>query len=475
MRMPSSRLPMGALLACGCFTALAQQPVLTSINNAASYETAIGQGSMFVGFGRNLGPAALVSAPTLPLGTTLAGTSIRFTAVSGGASIDAFMIYTSAGQVSGILPSNAAPGAYNVSLTFNGQASAAFRATVVTRAYGMFTIPSSGTGPAVAHNAISATEVTVNRFTSPARPGQVMILYGTGLGPVTVPDNAPPGAQDLLAQAGVRVIVGGREIVPAYAGRSPGFPALDQINFALPSDIAVGCTVPLQVRSGGVTTSRPVSLSIAPTGTAVCVHPLLPAAAISKLDSGQPLTIGSLNLTAFEFTANVPIVGNLDVRSESFSGVVERLTLANAAAVDPIALGLNLQLGACLVFKQRTSGFSIDPISEAPVESLDAGAALRLDGPNVANRSVPRGADNQYDLDLLPFTLPLPGSPPVQPVIARGQYVVTAPGGTGVQAFTARTDVPDRPVWTNRADIAAIRRSTPLTLNWTGEAPMTQR
>ncbi|MEZ5353300.1 MAG: hypothetical protein R2762_11740 [Bryobacteraceae bacterium] len=448
-------------------TAMAQ-PVVTSVLHAASYGKAIPQGSIFAIFGTNIGPPTLISAPALPLGTALGGTSIKFTPVSGGAAVDAFMVYTSAVQVSGILPSSAAPGNYNVTVSYNGQTSAGVAVTVVARAFGMFTLSSSGSGPAVLQNAVSSTELVVNQFTAPARPGQVMILYGTGLGAITVPDNNAPGAQDLLAAAGVKVIVGGRELTPLYAGRSPGLPGVDQINFTLPPDIATGCTVPLQVRAGGVTTVNPVSMSVAAEGAGICRHPLIPEESLRKLAAGQALTVGSFTLQAVQIFATVPILGELSLRSESFSGAVEKLTLANAAALDFDALGLTLTAGSCIVQKLRTNGFSLDSLDAPAVMSLDAGTPLTVNGPNVANRAVARGADGQYDTDFIELGLPTPGAPAAQPVIARGEYTVSGPGGADVAGFTARAQVPERPVWSNRADIASIRRTQPLTLNWTG-------
>ena len=55
------------------------------IVNAASYRrvglpnSGIAQGSIFLVFGSNLGPAQLTTDPDFPLGTSLAGTSIKVT------------------------------------------------------------------------------------------------------------------------------------------------------------------------------------------------------------------------------------------------------------------------------------------------------------------------------------------------------------------------------------------------------------
>jgi hypothetical protein len=73
--------------------------------NAASYagpaasgaNTLIAQGSIFVIFGKAMGPAALISAPSLPLPTSLPdanGTSVKVATAT--TTVDAYIVYTSA-------------------------------------------------------------------------------------------------------------------------------------------------------------------------------------------------------------------------------------------------------------------------------------------------------------------------------------------------------------------------------------------
>src|SRR5260370_17659649 len=109
------------------------QPSIGGIVNAGSYATApldansnpigsnnIAQGSYFVIFGSGMGPASIVVAPSLPLQTSLPdanGTSITIS--SGGQTVSAYLYYTSAGQVSGILPSNPPVGPPTVPVTYN--------------------------------------------------------------------------------------------------------------------------------------------------------------------------------------------------------------------------------------------------------------------------------------------------------------------------------------------------------------------
>src|SRR5579863_1860879 len=172
---------------------MAAQPVLNAggIVNAGSYSTDIAAGSIFVGFGSGMGPATLVANSSLPLQTTLSGTGMTFTPAAGGTAIQALMVYTSAGQVAGLLPSSTAPGTYNATLTYNGQTSAAISVTVVARNFGFVTQASSGAGPAQA----TYGGYNLNRFTTgtlsfsghtwklyPANGGNEVVIWGTGAG-----------------------------------------------------------------------------------------------------------------------------------------------------------------------------------------------------------------------------------------------------------------------------------------------------
>src|ERR1035441_7520267 len=72
----------------------------------------IARGSIFTIFGANLGPTTGVQVSAFPLGTTLAGVSVRVS--QGSTSVDAFPLYVRNDQVNVIMPSNVPLG--NVSI-----------------------------------------------------------------------------------------------------------------------------------------------------------------------------------------------------------------------------------------------------------------------------------------------------------------------------------------------------------------------
>ncbi|MDX1981610.1 MAG: hypothetical protein SFV51_15180 [Bryobacteraceae bacterium] len=70
---------------------------------------------------------------------------------------------------------------------------------------------------------------------SPARPGELIILFATGLG---------------VRQPYLRVRIGGLPAAVFYSG-SAGVPGLDQINVRVPARVAAGAAVPVSVSGGG--------------------------------------------------------------------------------------------------------------------------------------------------------------------------------------------------------------------------------
>jgi uncharacterized protein (TIGR03437 family) len=456
------------------------QPVLRSTDpvvNGASYANTIAPGSIFVVFGTNLAGDAVVLAPSLPLqATPLGGVSIRFTSVGDSSTVDALMVYTTKNQVAGLLPSSTAPGDYDVRVTYNGQTSAPGRVKVVERSFGIVSADSSGSGQAQAQDYRSATEWDLNRYakgmlanltTSPAGPGHVIVLWGTGLGADLASDSGGTSG-DRTASAQVKVIVGSKEITPAYAGRARDLPGTDQINFTLPPDTETGCSVPVQVRAGA-TVSNTVTLAIVPGSQDVCQHPFLSAEVLRRLSAGGNTVLGSFALT--KQTVSISFAGlSLDTSIEAVGGSFARYGVGNLSqfGVSPS------QLGACQVFQLHGSENDLLlGLTSAPVAAvaLDAGNQLTLNGPNANGIAVPRGEKNSYSKTLVEPSLPgLPGGGGGSAVIAAGTYTLAGTGGTDIGAFNAEVTVPATIEWANSKDISTVIRSQPLNVTWTGAA-----
>ena len=192
----------------------AQGPLLTRVSNSASYSPAgapnsgIAQGSLFVAFGYNMGPATLVQSG-YPLTTNLSGTSVSVTV--GSTTVDALMVYTSSNQIAAILPSKTPAGAGKVTVAYNGVASSTVPVTVATSSFGTYSISSNGVGPGI----ITGADYQVKTSPSPARPGETLILWGTGLGPITGDESQRPPPLNQFTPA---VFVGNLPAKVLYAG-----------------------------------------------------------------------------------------------------------------------------------------------------------------------------------------------------------------------------------------------------------------
>ena len=85
---------------------------------------------------------------------------------------------------------------------------------------------------------------------NPAIPSEVLVLYTTGLGPVSL--NLPDGVRapvDRLAYTvdPVDVVVANERCDVLFSGLAPGYVGLCQINFRLPSDLPAGnLDIPIQ-------------------------------------------------------------------------------------------------------------------------------------------------------------------------------------------------------------------------------------
>ena len=200
---------VGVVVLLSAPSVFAANPAIAAsgVKNAASYSDpalpngAIAQGSIFNVFGSNMGPASLAYASALPLPTTLSGTQVSVTV--NGSTVQCFMIYTSAGQVAAILPSTTPVGTGTITVSYNGAASATAPIKVATSSFGIFTINQQGGGQAVVQDA----NYNFNSATFAFQPGETVVLWGTGLGPISGSDaNTPPSGNI----PGINVTVYGR-------------------------------------------------------------------------------------------------------------------------------------------------------------------------------------------------------------------------------------------------------------------------
>ena len=440
-------LLLGSIFGLAAISSFGQAPAIGvgGVLSGATYTPAglpssgIAQGSFFTIFGTNMGPAAgatPTSGAAIP--TTLGGTSVSIT-VGSAAPVMALLFFVSPNQINAVLPSNTPVGAANVTVSFNGQTSSSAPLTVVASNFGSFTQNSGGTGPADAQDFTQGYQLTT--VTHTAKPGDVEILYGTGLGPNPGGDQTSTGGvpgfpNNDLRGSNFKLYVGMVDASAnvAYAGRS-SFVGLDQINFTIPSGVS-GCYVPVSVVINGIV-SNFGSISIDPNG-AVCSDPYgLTPTQITQAASGK-LSVASILLTRLSLN-----VAGLTLTEDDAAG---RFYQFNGPSVSPEHnadfLGIS-SFGSCVVSNCSNTSTCVPSAQGLPaVPKLNAGPALTLSG-NGNTASVPLDATTGfYTANLGSSPLALPGFTTVLNFLTPGTFTVTGPGGPDLAAFTASVNVP---------------------------------
>lgn len=412
----------------------------------------VARGAMFAVFGVGLNSGTPLTADALPLGTELGGTAIEVTV--SGVTRQAYLLAVSAGQLAAVMPSQLPAGMGTLTVIVDGNRSAPTPVKVVDNAFGIFTRNQAGFGPAIVQNFVSAGEQPVNSVLDVAHPGQVAILWGTGLGPIAVDDSGPPPVG--MLPFNVEVWVGDRPAAILYAGRSPQFPAIDQINFTIPPGV-VGCYVPVAVVVEGVV-SNYVTMAIAEEGrTCSDFQTFRPGELDAVLADGQG-SFGLVELAKFRGELTTPD-GPFPVAVDQVLGEFVQWDAAQIAAVTS-SREATAPLGSCIVARERSSGRS-DPIGRNP---LRAGSTLILDGPR-GRKPIPQD-DSFYEAEVGGGF----GGEAQPEYFDPGEY--TLRGGSdadGVGPFETTFTMTNGIEWLN--PITTLRRDQDWTARWSGGDP----
>jgi uncharacterized protein (TIGR03437 family) len=232
-------LAIGPLLADSSSTSGAPNYTPDSIANTASNTVGPYAPNTFISlYGTNLAYVTAAIGPSdiragmLP--TALGSAGVRVL-ING---IPADLFYVSPNQVNVLIPNTLVAGPATVQLVNDGLAGPPVSITLSATAPALFqsdaqvVIATHGNGPLVTP-------------ASPARKGETVVLYAAGLGPTSppgIPDSIPTTAAPLADLADFRVLLNGVAVDPhqiAYAGVTPGFGGLFQINLLLPANTPV--------------------------------------------------------------------------------------------------------------------------------------------------------------------------------------------------------------------------------------------
>ena len=430
-----------------------------SVVNAASFMPtevpagAIARGSIFSIFGSEIGPGESAVQSGFPLSETLGAVSIEI-ASPGGERVAVILLFVSSSQVNAIMPSDAPLGAALMTIRFDDDdddgvgVSSPITILVVEASFGIFTANSSGQGPAIATAFFSEQEQPLNSTRESSRPGDVIILWGTGLGATAGSDRERPidvgGVVDLQDVARAEVFFGSIAATNVlYAGRSAEFPGLDQLIVELPANIPIGCYVPVRVRVGGSIVSNSVSISVSPRRGA-CEDLLNPF--LGQTDSVASAIV-SFNRNVIETDGAEDVT---DTALGHLQQIVARPWFFNAAFSTPA-------LGTCATYVERNRAGGLS--SPAPLVGLDGGIQLIVRGPSGV-RSIPRLTtagvyQARFGTSMRPPTY-----------LDVGEYGLDGSGGADVGPFDATFSFPDLPDWTNRDDFESVDRSAGATVTW---------
>ena len=434
-------------------------PAITAVLNNYSYilpsdvnDYGIAPGSIFVIFGSGMAtpgaPAVLQdSSKGLPL--TLNGASVAVTVA--GLTVQPALYYATAAQIAAVLPSTTPLGTGAVTVTYNGVSSAPFPIPVVRSALGLATMSGDGTGP------VMATDANYN-FISPtnsAAGGQIITLWGTGLGASPADSDATYTATPhQITSVPLTIFFGGQQMPAVWAGRS-GYPGLDQINVQLPVPslptvgyvngvsalingvtLRLGCSVSLiaaDVDTG--VGSNSVTLPISDSG-GVCTQPsfVLDPSVAQALSGQTTVNLGSLTVSQ-------------DGSQAVAGGYFEPIP---GAALAPFAGSAPASEGSCIAVPTGGS---------QQIGGLGAGGSLSVTGP--AGQQ-PLATDDTSDYGgIMPASMIPAAGGAFTFVSGSGEYATVGPFNASV-SFPAALD------WTNRDSIGTINRSQGVHLTWTG-------
>ena len=176
----------------------------------------------------------------------------------------AFVYFVSPGQINVQAP-DVAPGATTVTVTNPAGTSASVNATVLAQSPAFFQWP--GNQAVATRNSDASLAVKNGTFagatTLAAKPGDVLILWGTGFGPTSPPVAAGiqvPGDR-VYNSSPVTVKIGSADAQVFGAALSPGFVGLYQIAIQVPASMADG-DYPLVATVSGVSSPTDVTLSV---------------------------------------------------------------------------------------------------------------------------------------------------------------------------------------------------------------------
>ena len=251
-----------------------------SIVNGASFtltSSSLAPGSIAAIFGSNLtdgtvcvppncGPSFDSNGKVIP---TLAGAQVSFNGIAA-----PILSTPGTSQLNVQIPVELAGAASaTVQVTVNGQSSASSTVSLAPLSPGLISVNSSGSGQGAILNDKDANQGVQSLVAPagsapnahPAAAGDVIEIYGTGLGAVTPPvptGMRPPGPPNQPQTVTTPIVtIGGIPATVLFSGLASCCVGLNQVNVMVPAGTPAGNTVPVVLSIGGVT-SNTVTIAV---------------------------------------------------------------------------------------------------------------------------------------------------------------------------------------------------------------------
>ncbi len=129
---------------------------------------------------------------------------------------------------------------------------------VVESVPGIYTVV--GGGQAIVLN----PDNTINSAANPAPRGEAIVIFATGAGTVEPPlaTGQPAPTLPLSWARSPSALIGGRAASLIFAGMTPGFAGLLQVNAWVPTDAPTGAAVPLRIGINGILSPEGVTIAV---------------------------------------------------------------------------------------------------------------------------------------------------------------------------------------------------------------------
>ncbi len=173
------------------------------------------------------------------------------------------LLFVSASQVNVAIPYDVAlNSAQQLVVVRNNTVSVPVTLAILNSGPAILSVAGSGSGQGLIFNATTGVLADLN---APAAAGDPLVIYALGLGAVTpglTLENGTPSSPLSMTAAPVTVTIGGVGAPVLFAGLTPGFVGLYQVNLLMPSGVAPGNSTPVTLSVSGRSLQGSVTIAV---------------------------------------------------------------------------------------------------------------------------------------------------------------------------------------------------------------------